>query len=121
MTVLPLLGKILETDGARIINVSSEAHRFGKNFDLSNINFTREKTGNGLFEIYGASKLCNVLFTRELSHKIRALGQSSSNKAVKSALDNSVINVHLRQKCNSEFAASWSSPDGIFPFHQSLA
>ena len=47
-----------------------------KDFDLSNLNFTKEKTGEQIFEIYSASKLCNILFTRELAKRIKNTGNN---------------------------------------------
>jgi len=66
---------ILATESSRIVNVSSLAHFFVKDFDLSNLNFTKEKTGEKIFEIYSASKLCNILFTRELAKRIKKTGK----------------------------------------------
>ena len=66
----------MATESSRIVNVSSLAHFFVKDFDLSNLNFTKEKTGEQIFEIYSASKLCNILFTRELAKRIKNTGNN---------------------------------------------
>lgn len=52
---------------ARIINVTSEAHRI-VNFDPENIQMT---TGYSGLKAYGVSKLCNLLFTYELNKRNR--------------------------------------------------
>ncbi|MGD1891813.1 MAG: SDR family oxidoreductase [Cyclobacteriaceae bacterium] len=62
-----LLDKVLASDGGNIINVSSEAHRFAS-FDLKDLQYEKRKY-NGL-KAYASSKLCNILFTRELSKRL---------------------------------------------------
>ncbi|GAB5036834.1 retinol dehydrogenase 12 [Nannochloropsis oceanica] len=58
-------------DGARIVNVASEAHRFG-GLDLQDPNYlTREYKK---WEAYGQSKLANILFTRELHRRLAEKG-----------------------------------------------
>ncbi len=61
-----LLPKILETPGARIINVASEAHRFAR-FDLDDLQSEKKFSS---MRVYGASKLCNMLFTTELARRM---------------------------------------------------
>ncbi|WKN44506.1 SDR family oxidoreductase [Tunicatimonas pelagia] len=64
-----LLDKVLASKQGNIINVSSEAHRFAS-FDLSDLQYEKRKY-NGL-KAYCSSKLCNILFTRELSQRLPA-------------------------------------------------
>ncbi len=61
-----LIDLILTTPGARIVNVSSMAHKFGK-IDFDNLN--AEKNYNKTFA-YGQSKLANLLFTHELNRRL---------------------------------------------------
>jgi NAD(P)-dependent dehydrogenase (short-subunit alcohol dehydrogenase family) len=62
-----LFDLLLVTDGARIVNVSSTAHRFGRmNFDDLDFN----ARGYNASAAYGQSKLANLLFTSELARKI---------------------------------------------------
>jgi len=56
------------TPGARVVNVSSVAHRRGK-LDLNNL---RGEKGYNAFREYSQSKLANLLFTFELHRKLRA-------------------------------------------------
>ena len=67
-TFLPLLKA---TEGSRIINTSSEAHRMA-NLNLKNLN--SEKKYYSQWQTYGNSKLCNILFTRELARKLVGTG-----------------------------------------------
>ena len=61
-----LLPKILESPGARIVNVASGAHAFAR-FDLDDLQSTRRYSS---MRVYGASKLCNMLFTTELGRRL---------------------------------------------------
>jgi len=68
-----LLDLLLATDGARIVNVSSTAHKFGKiNFD--DLDF--KSRGYSASAAYGQSKLSNLLFSAELTRKLDASGAS---------------------------------------------
>lgn len=62
----------------RIINVSSEANRLCRSLNFDDLNFERDSfAGTYLspFKIYGASKLCNILFTIELVNKLNSSGR----------------------------------------------
>lgn len=61
-----LLPRILETPGARIVNVASDAHKFAK-FDLDDLQSSRSYS---TMRVYGASKLANILFTNELARRV---------------------------------------------------
>jgi len=62
--LLPLLQK---TPGARIVNVSSNAHAFVKGMGFEDMQATKNyKT----FREYGRSKLANILFTRSLAKRL---------------------------------------------------
>ncbi|UCG25705.1 MAG: SDR family NAD(P)-dependent oxidoreductase [Chloroflexota bacterium] len=68
-----LLDLIMPTEGARIITVSSMAHRFGEvNFD--DLNAKENYRANAA---YGQSKLANLLFTYELQRKLEAAGSDA--------------------------------------------
>ena len=67
-TFLPLLKA---TEGSRIINTASEAHRMA-NLKLNDPNW--EKKYYRQWRTYGNSKLCNILFTRELARKLEGTG-----------------------------------------------
>ena len=50
----------------RIIAVSSSAHQMG-GLDLEDLHFKHRKYSP--WKAYGQSKLCNVLFAKELAHR----------------------------------------------------
>ncbi|HEY3638079.1 MAG TPA: SDR family oxidoreductase [Rhizomicrobium sp.] len=56
--------------GARIVSTASDAHK-GARLDFSDLQSSRSYSG---FGVYGRSKLCNILFTRELARKIDGSG-----------------------------------------------
>ena len=62
-----LMDKVLASDRGNIINVSSEAHRYAK-LKLNDLQY--EKGYSGL-KAYCMSKLCNILFTKELNKKLK--------------------------------------------------
>ena len=63
-----LLNKMKGLEESRIINVSSAAHSFVKDMNWENINF-KDDFGQGM-QVYGQSKLANLLFTRHLAIKL---------------------------------------------------
>lgn len=62
-----LLDKLKNADGARIVSVSSEAHRLGK-IDFDDLEFKQKKYSS--MTAYGSSKLMNILFTKELARRL---------------------------------------------------
>jgi NAD(P)-dependent dehydrogenase (short-subunit alcohol dehydrogenase family) len=58
---------------SRVVNVSSDAHK-GQKLDLADLQSTRY---NG-FQVYGRSKLCNILFTRELARRWNGTGVTAN-------------------------------------------
>lgn len=65
-----LLDRLLATEGSRVVNVSSAAHRFGQ------IHFDDLQWRNGYrkWRAYGQSKLANLLFTFEMQRRADAAG-----------------------------------------------
>ena len=66
-----LLDLLISTGGARIVNVSSTAHKLGR-MDFDDLDF--ETRGYSASAAYGQSKLANLLFTYELGRKLQASG-----------------------------------------------
>jgi NAD(P)-dependent dehydrogenase (short-subunit alcohol dehydrogenase family) len=59
---------------ARIVNTASEAHR-GATLDFDDLQLTR---GYGAMKAYNRSKLCNILFTRELARRLHGTGMTAN-------------------------------------------
>ena len=59
---------------ARIVNVASRAHRDAE-LDLDDLNLERSFTG---WRAYQRSKLANILFTRELAHRLVGTGVTAN-------------------------------------------
>jgi NAD(P)-dependent dehydrogenase (short-subunit alcohol dehydrogenase family) len=68
-----LLPALLRAEGPRVVTVSSNGHRMGRN-DWSDPNWERRRYLKWL--AYGQSKLANLLFTRELARRAREAGSS---------------------------------------------
>jgi len=74
--LLPLLKKA--KDGFRIINVSSDAHRFASAGAISDALDKKLDPEYSAWGNYGVSKAANVLFTVELQRRIEAAGLAGS-------------------------------------------
>ena len=59
---------------ARVVNVASDAHK-GERLDFGDLQ--AEKSYRGL-SVYGRSKLCNILFTRELARRWKGSGVTAN-------------------------------------------
>jgi NAD(P)-dependent dehydrogenase (short-subunit alcohol dehydrogenase family) len=62
-----LRDRLLAADQGRVVNTSSDAHR-GTALDFSDL---QSANGYGGFKAYQRSKLCNILFTRELARQFK--------------------------------------------------
>jgi len=69
-----LLDALQASAPARIINVSSDAHR-GAKIDFDDLQAERGYAG---FRVYGISKLANVLFTYELARRLEGTGVTAN-------------------------------------------
>ncbi len=65
-----LRDRLMGSAPARVVNTASIAHK-GRRLDLGDLQLTR---GYSAGNAYGRSKLCNILFTRELSRRWRGQG-----------------------------------------------
>ncbi|TPX39914.1 hypothetical protein SeMB42_g02195 [Synchytrium endobioticum] len=66
-----LLPRITESQPARIVNLSSHAHRFVPNNDPIPVPDKINEEALGPWERYGISKLSNILFTMSLDEKLK--------------------------------------------------
>lgn len=89
--LMPLLEK---TDGARIVNVASDASRSGS-FDPGNLQL---KTNYSTLKAYGNSKLFNIMFTRQLAKEIEGKDISTFS------LHPGVVNTNFASESDSWFA-----------------
>lgn len=60
---------------ARIINTASDAHK-GQHLDFNDLQSAKDYRG---FRIYGRSKLCNILYTRELARRLAGTGVTANS------------------------------------------
>lgn len=74
-----LLGLMTGVPGSRIVTVSSLAHRSGfGGFDEEN---ARASNGRRSVTAYGRSKLANLMFARELQHRLASAGAATASLA----------------------------------------
>lgn len=59
---------------ARVVNTSSDAHRRAQ-LDFSDLQSAQDYAG---FKVYSRSKLCNILFTRELARRLAGTGVTAN-------------------------------------------
>jgi NAD(P)-dependent dehydrogenase (short-subunit alcohol dehydrogenase family) len=65
---------LIQSAPARIINTASVAHR-GANLNFADLQSQRGYAG---FAVYSRSKLCNILFTRELARRLKGSGVTAN-------------------------------------------
>jgi retinol dehydrogenase-12 len=70
-----LLDKLKASAPARIVNVASTAHR-GGSLDFDDL---QSENGYNGMRVYGTSKLCNILFTRELARRLEGTGVTANS------------------------------------------
>src|SRR5579862_34180 len=66
--------RLMASAPARIVNVASEAHRNAA-LDIADLQCTKSYTG---WLAYRRSKLCNILFTRELARRLAGTGVTAN-------------------------------------------
>jgi len=69
-----LLGLLRGTKGARIVNVASQAHRWGT-IEFDDLQWEHRRYSKT--KAYGQSKLANLLFTYELQRRLEATGNGT--------------------------------------------
>jgi NAD(P)-dependent dehydrogenase (short-subunit alcohol dehydrogenase family) len=69
-----LRDRLLGSSPARIVNVASAAHQ-GVRLDFDDLQSAK---GFGAMKAYGRSKLCNILFTRELARRLHGTGVTAN-------------------------------------------
>ena len=66
--------RLVQSAPARVVNTASDAHR-GARLDFGDLQMSRGYTG---FGAYRRSKLCNILFTRELARRLAGTGVTAN-------------------------------------------
>lgn len=74
LLTLMLLPGLKAAAPARIVVVASDAHRFVKGIDFDDLQWKARPFQ--AMKVYGASKLCNILFARELARRLQGMGVS---------------------------------------------
>lgn len=78
---LGLRERLIASAPARVVNTSSDAHRVAP-LDLTDLQaakaYRRTSISGNSFKVYGRSKLCNILFTRELARRWAATGVTAN-------------------------------------------
>lgn len=88
-----LLPHLKKSDDARIINVSSEAHRTGK-LDFDNLMMKDNYAG---FKAYANAKLCNIYFAKALTDRLY------NTNVTANALHPGVVNTRFGEQYNGVF------------------
>jgi NAD(P)-dependent dehydrogenase (short-subunit alcohol dehydrogenase family) len=70
-----LAERLRATPGARVVNTSSDAHK-RRHLDFDDLQSAKGYRG---FPVYGRSKLCNILFTRELAKRWADTGVTANS------------------------------------------
>jgi NAD(P)-dependent dehydrogenase (short-subunit alcohol dehydrogenase family) len=65
---------LINCGSARVVNTASGAHR-GATLDFDDLQSERSYAG---FQVYGRSKLCNILYTRELARRLAGSGVTAN-------------------------------------------
>jgi NAD(P)-dependent dehydrogenase (short-subunit alcohol dehydrogenase family) len=60
---------------ARVVNTSSDAHK-GNHLDFNDLQSSKDYRA---FKVYGRSKLCNILYTRELARRWAGMGVTANS------------------------------------------
>ena len=71
---LGLRERLFTSSPSRVVNTASDAHR-GCKLNFDDLQSTRGYSG---YKVYGRSKLCNILFTRELSRRWSGKGVTAN-------------------------------------------
>jgi len=101
---LRLLPALVATPGARVVTLSSGAHRFGRiRFDDPHFTHGRYQA----FPAYAQSKLANYLFSAELGRRLAAAGHDTRSVAV----DPGFVRTGLgtKQASRAQHAVMWTS------------
>ncbi len=69
-----LRNRLIASAPARVVNTASNAHK-GARLDFDDLQSSKDYSG---LKVYGRSKLCNILYTRELGRRLTGTGVSAN-------------------------------------------
>ncbi len=97
-----LLESLKAAAPARVVNVSSDAHRMVAGLDFDDLEGRRKYAG---MRVYSRSKLANILFTRELARRLEGTGVTANALhpgvvATNFGADNGALAKTLRRVCD---------------------
>ena len=96
-----LLGALLATPGARVVNVSSLGHKRGE-VDFDNLLY--EQGGYGGWPAYSRTKLLNLLFTYELQRRFEGAGIDAHALAAHPGFSASNLTGHMADRWHMRVA-----------------
>ena len=96
-----LLGALLATPGARVVNVSSLGHKRGE-VDFGNLLY--ERGGYGGWPAYSRTKLLNLLFTYELQRRFEGAGIDAHALAAHPGFSASNLTGHMADRWHMRVA-----------------
>ena len=67
--------RLIASAPARVVNTASDAHR-GARLNFDDLQSARDYSA---FKVYGRTKLCNILFTRELARRLQETGVTANS------------------------------------------
>ncbi|XP_069174335.1 retinol dehydrogenase 11 isoform X1 [Procambarus clarkii] len=73
-----LLGLLKDSAPSRVVNVSSVGHKFGSSLDPDDLNYEKKPFPMSM-AVYGQTKLANILFTNELSNRLRGTSVTANS------------------------------------------
>jgi len=107
-----LLPRLLATEGSRVVNVSSIAHRQGR-MRFDDLNY--EQGGYTSWGAYGQSKLANLLFTLGLHRRLEAAGASTIAVASHPGVTSTNLQRHMGFMAPLVKPMCMDAPDGAKP------
>jgi NAD(P)-dependent dehydrogenase (short-subunit alcohol dehydrogenase family) len=96
-----LIDPLVNTPDARVVNVSSNGHRFGE-MDFGNLMYENGQDYSPV-SAYGRSKLANLLFTYELQRRFEAAGVSTIATAAHPGISDTNLAGHMFERWHLEF------------------
>ena len=105
-----LIDLLKNTPGSRIVNVSSNGHRFGQ-MDFDNLMY-EGGSGYSSLQAYGRSKLANLLFTYELQRRFEAEGANVIAVAAHPGLSDTNLASHFADRWYYKLAKPWFDRNG---------